>query len=64
MVSFALGLFIGFCLGILCIVLLFQAKASDAPTPPPQDEHAEPSYHVMNPSEAPSHQSGERRRID
>lgn len=30
--SFTLGLFVGFCLGILCMVLLFQAKASDEST--------------------------------
>ena len=61
--SFTLGLFVGFCLGILCMVLLFQAKASDESTTvllTPPDEEAHPAHHTINPSEAPSHRSAER----
>jgi len=61
-VSFTLGLFVGFCLGILCMVLLFQAKASDAPTNPILDkpeEQEQPPHRAMSPPETPSH-----RRVD
>lgn len=62
--SFTLGLFVGFCLGILCMVLLFQAKASDESTTvlltPPDEEAPHPAHHTINPSEAPSHRSAER----
>jgi hypothetical protein len=62
-VSFTLGLFVGFCLGILCMVLLFQAKASDGPTTvlsATPDEEAHPAHRAINPSEAPSHRSVDR----
>ncbi len=55
--SFTLGLFVGFCLGVLCMALLFQAKASDAPTAPvsPNPVEQEESPNPMaNPSKAPS----------
>ena len=60
MVSFALGLFIGFCLGVLCMVLLFQAKASDTPMNPILDKTEEqPPRRAMSSSEAPSHRSAD-----
>ena len=62
--SFTLGLFIGFFLGILCMVLLFQAKASDESTTvlstTPDDEAPHPTHRAINPSEAPSHRSADR----
>ena len=55
MVSFALGLVLGFCLGVLCMALLFVARASDAPTNPILDkpeEQEQPPHRVISPSEA------------
>ncbi len=56
--SFTLGLFLGFCLGILCMALLFVARASEAPTTPSlvkPSEQEEPPHRVISPSEVPSH---------
>lgn len=55
--SFALGAILGFCLGVLCMALLFLTRASEAPTPPPADtpvEELNPPHSVVSPSEAPS----------
>ena len=58
MVSFALGLVLGFCLGVLCMTLLFLARASEPPMTPSlvtPSEQEESPHHVIGPSEAPSH---------
>ncbi len=58
MVSFALGLFLGFCLGVLCMALLFVARASEPPMTPSlvtPSEQEDPAHRVIGPSEAPSH---------
>ncbi len=55
MVSFALGLVLGFCLGVLCMALLFVARASEPPMTPSlvtPSEQEESPHHVISPSEA------------
>jgi hypothetical protein len=53
-VSFTFGLFVGFFLGVLCMILLVQAKTSEEPTTPSlanPNEPEEPSHHLGSPSE-------------
>ncbi len=54
---FAFGLFLGFCLGVLCMALLFLTRSSEAPPTPllvNPDEQEEVPHRVVSPSEAPS----------
>jgi len=52
--TFAIGLFLGFCLGILCMTLLFLASRAEAPvagpaSKPPEDHHT--PHGIAGPSE-------------
>ena len=56
--TFALGLFIGFFLGILCMTLLFLTKSAEAAIEPPVGkpaaEEKNTPYSVISPSETHS----------
>ena len=52
---FAFGLILGFCLGILCMALLFLTRSAEDPTALPVGNPAEekhPPHSVVSPSEA------------
>jgi hypothetical protein len=60
MVSFALGLLVGFCLGVLCMAMLFLTRRLEVPTASVRGElpgEENPSHGVVTPSKAHSRPS-------